>query len=392
LDLLEPSSRQNPYPTYAALRSRDPVHRSERLGMWVLTRYDDVERVVADTTRFSVERFAAGASTRDPTVADVLHHWTVYRDPPDHTRLRSLLGRSFLPRRLDALRPQVQRVVDDLVERMAAKGACDFISDFAFPLPATVIALMLGVPLADIPQVKVWSNQIADFIGGARSGQDAEHARSGLLQACAYFQELARARRRAPGDDVLTLLLGASEEGERLSEDEVVANCVLLLFAGHETTTNLLGNGLHHLLANAEQEALLRRRPELVPSAVEEALRYDAPVAGTLRIVREELTLRGCLLRPGDVVAAMLAAANRDPERFDRPDLFDVTRSPNRHLAFGYGAHFCLGAGLARLEAQTAFATLLRRFRRIVPTESAPRWKAQVFFRELTSLPIVMEE
>jgi cytochrome P450 len=361
--------------------------------MWVLTRYDDVEKVLADTKRFSVQRFASGErSARDRDVASVLHLWTVYRDPPDHTRLRTLLGQSFLPRRLEALRPRVQRVVDDLIDLMAAKRTCDFITDFAFPLPATVIAIMLGVPLDDIPQVKAWSDQIADFIGGARSGKDAAHARGGLLQACGYFQDLARTRRRMPGEDVLTLLLTARDEGQRLSDEEVVANCVLLLFAGHETTTNLLGNGFYHLLVHSEQETLVRRWPELVASAVEEALRYDAPVAGTLRIVREDVGLRGRTLRHGDVVAAMLAAANRDPEHFPRAEDFEVTRNPNRHLAFGYAAHFCLGAGLARLEAQTAFTTLLRRFRRITLVDRTPCWKAQMFFRELVSLPIAVEE
>jgi cytochrome P450 len=393
VDLLHPSSRQDPYPAYEALRASEPVHRSERLGMWVLTRYDDVEQVVTDTKRFTVERFAPGnGGGRDRAVADVLHLWTVYRDPPDHTRLRGLLGRSFLPRRLDALRPRIQGVVDQLADDLARRGECDFIAEFAFPLPATVIAILLGVPLPDIPHVKAWSNQIADYIGGARSGDDAAHARAGLLEACAYFRDLARVRRRAPGEDVLTLLLAAGEQGERLSDEEVVANCVLLLFAGHETTTNLLGNGLHHLLAHPEQEALVRRRADLVGSLVEECLRFDAPVAGTLRIATEDVELRGRTIRCRDVVAAMLGAANRDPDRFARPDAFDLTRTPNRHLAFGYATHFCLGAGLARLEAQIAFATLLRRFRRLTALEALPRWKPQVFFRELAALPVAVEE
>ncbi len=390
IDLLHPSSRQDPYPAYHALREADPVHWNARLGMWVVTRYGDVEHVLTSRTGFSVERFR-GLGERPDTaaLAGVLRHWTVYRDPPDHTRLRGLLSLGFTPRRLQDLRGRIQAIVDDLLDDAAARGTVDFISAFAFPLPATVIALMLGVPVGDLDPIKTWSNQIAAFIGGARSGADAESAGQGLLHAQAYFRDLVRERRTADvRGDVLGGLLAAERDGERLSEDEVVANCVLLVFAGHETTTNLLGNGLYHLLRHPAEEATLRARPGLVPSAIEEFLRYDAPVAGTIRIVTEDVELAGRTLRPGDAVAAMLASANRDPRRIARPDDLDVTRTPNRHLAFGAATHFCLGAALARLEAQITFDTLLRRFRRISLVDELARWKPQVFFRELKSLPV----
>lgn len=391
-DLLHPASRQDPYPAYRALRDEDPVHWHARLGMRVVTRYDDVAHVVTSPKAFSVERFRRWEHRPGmQAVADVLRHWAVYRDPPDHTRLRALLSHSFTPRRLETLRPRICAIVDALLDQAAACGTIDFITDVAFPLPATVIAIMLGVPLADIGQIKTWSNQIADFIGGARSGADAEHAGQGLLHACEYFRGLVRARRAHAGNDVLGVLLTAEERGETLTEDEVVANCVLLIFAGHETTTNLLGNGLYHLLRHPAQEVALRARPALVSSAVEEFLRYDAPVAGTIRIVAEDVELAGRGLHRGDVVAAMLAAANRDPRRFERADDLDVTRTPNRHLAFGYGTHFCLGAGLARLEAQAAFDALLRRFRRLTLVDESPRWKPQVFFRELEGLRVSLE-
>lgn len=391
-DLLHPSSRQDPYPAYAALRDRNPVYHEPRLGMWVVTRYADVEHVVTSTADFSVERFAR-LSQRPGTaaVAEVLRHWAVYRDPPDHTRLRALLAHSFTPRRLHALRPSIEAVVERLADDVEVRGEVDFVARFAFPLPATVIAAMLGAPVEDMGRIKVWSNQIADFIGGARSGADAEHAKAGLLEACEYFRALVRLRRRAPADDVLSLLLAAEERGERLTEEEVVANCVLLLFAGHETTTNLLANGLHHLLRHPDEEAKLRRHPELVPAAVEEFLRFDAPVAGTIRIVRRDVTLGEHTLRPGDTVAAMLASANRDPRHFERPDDLDVGRAPNRHVAFGSGIHFCLGASLARLEAQVAFTTLLRRWPRVAIVDEVPAWKPQVFFRELERLPIRLD-
>lgn len=390
-DLLLAASRQDPHPVYDALREQDPVHWSERLGMWIVTRYDDVSRVLTGRREFSVERFRSlehRSGMQD--LASVLRHWAVYRDPPDHTRLRALLAHSFTPRRLEALRPRIATIVDALLDEGAARGAIDFIAEFAFPLPATVIALMLGVPLADIPLIKAWSNRIAGFIGGARSGADAEQAGQGAREACEYFRSLARSR-PAGGDDVIDVLLAAEEDGARLTEDEIVANCVLLVFAGHETTTNLLGNGLFHLLHHPGAATALRARPDLVPTAVEEFLRYDAPVAGTIRVVTEDVELAGRRLRPRDVVAAMLAAANRDPRHFARPDELDVARTPNRHLAFGFATHFCLGAGLARLEAQVAFATLLRRFRRIALAGESPRWKAQVFFRELERLPVSLE-
>ncbi len=392
VDLLDPISRQNPYPAYAALRERGPIEWSDRLRMWVVTRYRAVERVVTDTKAFSVERFTTSREdSSSRSVANLLRHWTVYRDPPAHTRLRALMSHSFTPRRIEHLRARIQAVVDGLLDAAEARETNDFIADVAFPLPATIIAIMLGVPFCDLGRLKQWSNQIAEFIGGARSGTDAEHAREGLLAACDYFCELVRSRRGIECDDVLSLLVTAEEAGETLSEEEVVANCVLLLFAGHETTTNLLGNGLYHLLRHPEQERLLRERPDAIPSAVEEFLRYDTPVAGTIRIVVEDIALEGQSLRKGDAVAAMLAAANRDPEQFDRPDDFDVLRAPNRHLAFGYATHFCLGAGLARLEAQTLFASLLRRFSRLTLRDDPPRWKPQVFFRELVSLPIGMD-
>ena len=392
-DLLHPTSRQDPYPAYRALQDQDPAHWSARLGMWVVTRYDDVEHVVTSRKAFSVERFR-GLSDRPgmEAVARVLRQWAVYRDPPPHTRLRALLNQGFTPRRLVELRPRIQAIVDELLDRAGAGGTVDFIAAVAFPLPATVIALMLGVPLADLGRIKTWSNQIAAFIGGARSGADAERAGQGLLQASEYFRDLVHARRARPGDDVLGGLLAAEEAGERLTEDEVVANCVLLVFAGHETTTNLLGNGLHHLLRHPAAEAALRAGPALVPSAVEEFLRYDTPVAGTIRIVTEDVELAGRTLRAGDAVAAMLAAANRDPRRFEHADELDVARTPNRHLSFGAGTHFCLGAGLARLEAQATFETLLRRFRHVTLADEAPRWKAQVFFRELESLRVNLAE
>ena len=395
-DLLSVENQMNPFGVYRQLRREQPVHLEPRLRAWVLTRFDDVDHVLSHPALFSVDRFRnvgeeflrRRADMRD--VAVMMRDWAVYRDPPDHTRLRSLLAKSFAAQRIEGMRPLIQRLVDRLLDRAAEREQIDFIADFAFPLPAQVICSMLGVPADDLAQIKAWSTQIAAYIGGSHRGDDIEIAKQGLLHTFEYFRALVRRRRGRSVGDVLDLLLTAEDHGDVLSEDEVVANCVLLLFAGHETTANLLGSGLFRLLSNPDQYARLRAQPEAIASAVEEFLRYDPPVAGTLRVVTQDTGIRGQALQRGEIVAAMIAAANRDPLQFDAPEELRVDRSPNRHLTFGYGIHFCLGAPLARLEAQISFATLLRRFGRIELVGEAPRWKTQLFFRGLSRLDLAL--
>jgi len=396
-DLLCTDNQKDPFPLYEWLRRNDPIHWHPALRAWVLTRYDDVDFVLNRPTAFSVDRFRQVGEEylerrRDMRdVAAMMRDWAVYRDPPDHTRLRALLAKSFAAQRVESMRPLIEGLVDHLLDAAQERGAIDLIAEFAFPLPAQVICSMLGVPAADLPEIKRWSTQIAAYIGGSHRGDDIETAKQGLLQSFDYFRALVRRRRGHSGDDVLDLLLTAEDHGEMLSEDEVVANCVLLLFAGHETTANLLGSGLYRLLSNPDQLARLRAREDLVPSAVEEFLRFDPPVSGTLRIAGEDCELHGEQIRKGDVVAAMIAAANRDPQRFVDPERLEIQRFPNRHLTFGYGIHFCLGAPLARLEAQIAFQKLLRRFRRIELLDETPQWKPQLFFRGLESLDLRVE-
>ena len=393
-DLLDRETQKNPFGVYERLRAERPVYREPRLRAWVLTRFDDVDHVLTHPALFSVDRFRnvgeeflrRRGDMRD--VAAMMRDWAVYRDPPDHTRMRALLAKSFAAQRIESLRPLIQTLVDRLLDGAAAAGRVDFIAELAFPLPAQVICAMLGVPADDLPQIKAWSAQIAAYIGGSHRGDDIETAKQGLLRTFEYFRALVRQRRGHAAADLLDLLLNAEEQGDMLSEDEVVANCVLLLFAGHETTANLLGSGLVRLLSHPAQLAQLRAHPELVQSAVEEFLRYDPPVAGTLRLVTEDTEVRGQPLGRGDTIAAMIAAANRDPQHFEAPEELRIARAPNRHLTFGYGIHFCLGAPLARLEAQIAFTSLLQRFRRIELIDDQPSWKTQLFFRGLTRLEI----
>jgi cytochrome P450 len=395
-DLTDPASRRDPFPVYRWLRVHDPVHWSERLKMWVVTRYDDVQHVLLDPARFSSDRFRkmdAEFVHRRPDAEDVaaiLRDWAVYRDPPNHTRLRGLLNRAFTPRTIELMQPRIRRIVEELLDVMAGSSTPDFIREFAFPLPATVIGGLLGVPAEDLAQIKVWSDQIAAYIGGAQRGRDnIEDARRGLLATCDYFAELIARRRIEGGDDLISLMLAAEDRGDMLSDHEVAANCVLLLFAGHETTTNLLGNGLYHLLERPQQYRLLRDHPELGASAAEEFLRYDPPVSGTIKIVTEPVELRGRRLTAGDMIAAQIAAGNRDPSVFDDPEALRVDRSGPKHLTFGVGIHFCLGAALARMECQIAFAALLRRLPELrLAAEAEPEWKPQLFFRGLARLPI----
>jgi len=392
-DLADPSSQRDPYPAYAWLREHAPVHWSPRLKMWVVTRYDDVQGILQDSVRWSADRFRripAALARRRPEIEDVarvLRDWAVYRDPPDHTRLRGLLNKAFTPRRIETMAPRIQRIIDELLDATAARGTMEVVADLAFPLPATVIAALLGVPGADLPRMKTWSDQIAAYVGGAQSGTTIDEAGRGLAGIVAYFRDLI-ASRGPDGDDLVSLMLAAEDRGDMFTRDEVVSNCVLLLFAGHETTTNLIGNGVLHLLRNPAQLALLRAAPARIPAAVEELLRYDAPVAGKIKIAAKDVELHGTRIASGDLVAIMLAAANRDPRRFPDPDVLDVTRAGAPHVAFGYGIHFCLGAALARLEAALALATVLRRWRELTLLDEAPRWKPQIFFRGLTALNV----
>lgn len=394
-DWKSPPDFGDPYPGYAWLRENDPVHWSETLRAWVITRYDDVLEVFDRPARFSSDRFrkvdARYASRREAVraVAEVLGDWMVFRDPPDHTRLRALLQKSFTTRQLERTRPQMERIIAERLDEMEKRGECDFVRELAFPLPAGVIAVLLGVPASDIGQLGVWSDQMSAYIGGSiQPADNFEQTRVGLDEMCAYFRQLIAEKRRRPDDALISMMLAAEEGGDQLSEEEVVSNCVLLLFAGHETTTNLLANGLWLLLENPEQMRALRARPDLLGAAVEEFLRIEAPVPATNKVALEDFAWRGAEIRAGDKVLPFIAAANRDPAQFPDPDRLDVTRQPNRHLAFTYGIHFCLGAPLARLEAKVGFEALLARFPRIEHLDAAPSWKPLLFFRALERLRI----
>jgi len=394
-DFREKSTLDDPYPGYAWLRENDPVHWSETLRAWVVTRYDDVLEVFDRPARFSSDRFrkidpkyASGRpAVRD--VAEVLGDWLVFRDPPDHTRLRALVQKSFTTRQLERTRPRIEETIDSLLDAVEERGECDFIRDFAFPLPAFVIAVLLGVPTADLEPLKRWSDEMSAYVGGSLEPIDNfERTRAGLLAMVAYFRDLIAEKRRRPDDALISTMLAAEQGGDTLTEEEVLSNCVLLLFAGHETTTNLFGNGLLALLDRPDQLDLLRREPARMTSAIEELLRFEAPVPATNKVALEDFAWHGANVHRGDKLLPFISAANRDPLKFEVPDRLDITRSPNRHLAFTYGIHFCLGAPLARLEARLGFDALLGRFRHIELAGGPPAWKPLLFFRALERLPL----
>ena len=395
LDLKSAENVQDPFPVYRWLRDQAPVYWSESLTAWVVTRYADVVDVFGNPQTFSSDRFRrideryASQRPAVQAVAEVLGHWLVFRDPPDHDRLRGLLQSSFTPKHLESSRDRIQRTADTLLDHVVARGTMDFIREVAFPLPATVIAGLMGAPEDDLEAIKAWSDRLASYLGGAVDARDNfTEASAGVAALVRYFDALLRERERRPSDDLMTLMLRAEHQGDHLTHDEVVANCVPLLFAGHETTTNLLGNGLFHLLRHPAQAALLRADPSLLHHAVEELLRYDGPVPATVKIATEDRSWHGRTIRRGDMVMPFMASANRDPRQFPDPDTLDVCRAPERHVAFAAGMHFCLGAWLARLEARIVLDTVFRRLPDLELASAEVRWKPMIFLRGLESLPL----
>ena len=390
---------QDPYPVYDRLRAEAPVHDSQANGGWMLFAYEDVHATLRDHARFSSRgRFAAALERMEPAVraeiGPLTDHFTVgmlANDPPDHTRMRGLVNRAFTPRVIGAMRPRIQEIVDELLDAVADGESFDLIADFAYPLPATVIAELFGAPVSERDRFKAWSNDILGFQGtGNPSSESVLRAQDALLEMRAFLSDLADRRRVEPGDDLLGLLVAAEADGDRLTEQELLTVCVTLLTAGHETTTNLIGNGVLLLLTHPDQLALLRSRPDLMPSAVEEMLRFESPLQRNPRRVAVDLDLHGQHLKAGDYVMQVLGAANRDPAAFPNPHRFDITRAPNRHMAFGHGIHFCLGAPLARMEAPIAIEELLRRFPQIAlaDPQAPPRWLRHGLLRGLESLPV----
>jgi cytochrome P450/class 3 adenylate cyclase/tetratricopeptide (TPR) repeat protein len=388
-DPARPEFHSNPYPFYHRLRLQDPVHQTAS-GFWVVTRYPDVVTVLRDA-RFGREDFGPMVSAVYGDDSERVPRPMVFRDPPAHTRLRALVSKAFTSRVVQGMRPHIQEIVDRLLDRVQDARAMDVISDLAYPLPVTVICEMLGVPAGDRDTMRQWSADITLSLDALGLPSDREIVRRGRAARHAlgeYFRGLLPERRRHPRTDLLSLLIAAEEQGDKLSEDELLATCVLIFIAGHETTVNLIGNGLLALLQHPDQLDKLRQDPDLLPGAVEELLRYDSPVQRTARVTKAELELGGKTIPRRALVVAAIGAANRDPERFPDPDRLDLARRDKDHIAFGFGIHFCLGAPLARIEAQIALGTLLRRMPRLALATETPQWRESSTLRGLKELPV----
>ena len=388
---LSPAFHADPYPFYRHLRETDPVHLSA-LGLWILTRYEDCVTSLRDP-RFGRDGFEAILSAQygEESETGRLPRSMLFRDPPDHTRLRALVNRAFTPRVIEGMRGQIQGVVDLLLDRVERQGRMDVIGDLAYPLPVTVICDMLGVPAGDHEQIKEWSSDIIrslDAIGMPSDASIVERGRIGRRGIADYFRALLPERRRHPRADLLSSLIAVEEQGDRLTEGELLATCVLLFIAGHETTVNLIGNGTLALLRHPDQLRRLREDPALIGSAVEELLRYDGPVQRTARIPSEDITIGTQTIPKGEMVMPFLGAANRDPAQFPDPDRLDITRADNRHIAFGMGIHFCLGAPLARAEGEIAIGSVLGRFAMLRLLDEEPAWGGSLAIRGLSSLHV----
>jgi len=388
---------EDPSPFYHEVRDADPVHWSEQWDSWMMTRYEDVKAALSDWRRFS----SAGKSHRYmrhlPT--DLREELRPYEenfstglinsDPPGHTRLRTLVNQAFKPKVIEALRPHIQSIVDGLLDAVGDAGRMDLVTDFAYLFPTTVIARMLGVPLEDRDRFIDWANGInAPHMTRRVEPDRFRDAQRELLGLKEYFRRLYRKRLEKPQDDLMSRLAVASVEGDRFTEEELLATNVTLVMAGFESTMSLIGNGMLALLRNRDQLEKLRADPSLIESAVEELLRYVSPVQRQLRVVMEDLEVGGKRIRKGQLAALLIGAANRDPDRFPDPDRLDITRSDNDHIAFGWARHTCVGAHLARLEGQVAINTILRRFPDLRLTEEAPKFGEHVLLRSLVSLPV----
>ena len=394
-NLLNPEVLANPYPLFHRLRSEDPVHWDPFLHAWVVTRYEDVVTVLhhysAERTPTPEQLTAMGLASLNP-IAEIMVKQMLFLDAPAHTRLRTLAAHAFTPQRVEILRGHIREITNLLLDKVQHKGRMDVIGDLAEPLPCVITAEMLGVPVGDHLQLKAWSQDFAEMLGNFQHNPErASRILKGVLDMANYFRSAMREQRLHPRDGLVSSLMNAEIQGDRLSEDEVIANCIVTMVGGQETTTNLIGNGVLSLLRNPDQLEKLHSDLSLIPSAVEELLRYESPSQHTARLAPEDAVLGGRRIRKRQAVIAVMAAGNRDPERFPDPNRLDISRADNRHLAFGWAAHFCFGAALARIEGQVAFEGILRRLADLALEPGPLVWRNNLGLRGLQALPVTFK-
>ncbi|MGA7320685.1 MAG: cytochrome P450 [Candidatus Sulfotelmatobacter sp.] len=391
---------QDPYPTYARLHEEGPLHYVDvgsKWAVWSVFSHAECSSIAKDP-RLSAKRarqmllpLPLSRQSEFSELARMLSLWLIFMDPPEHTRLRKLLNKGFSAAAVEGLRPQAEAIVDQMLKPLLHGSEVELMSEFANPMPVRIISELLGVPQALHGTFVNASRAIAVFRGNPnRTVEEARAAQDALIELTEFFRKTVAERRRNKGSDLISLLIDIEEEGEVLTEEELYAQCIALLFAGHETTRNLIGNGMYTLLQHPQETAELRERPEMIRSAVEELLRYESPVQFTARVLKEDIEVCGQQIRKGWTVLCMLGAANRDPKQFKEPNQLDLKRLNNQHLAFSAGLHFCIGAQLARLEGQIALLNLVQRFPEMKLTGPRPEWASTFGFRGLKSLPVIM--
>jgi cytochrome P450 len=386
---LSPRVYLNPYPKYAELRAQDPLHWSPLMEAWVATRYDHVDAMLRDQKRFSNDpRQRQRTRAARPTVENPGGQSMLFVDPPEHTRLRALVNKAFTPQAIAALTPRIQAIVQELLDEIPEPSHFDLIDTLAYPLPVIVMAELLGIPPQDRARFRHWSNRRARVLEPTITPGEIQEANRAAYELDAYFRGVIQARRLEPRDDLISTLVATEEAGDTLTQDELLVMLRLLLIAGNETTTNLIGNGMLALLRYPDQLQKLRDTPDLIDTAVEEMLRYDTPVQLDFRTALEDVEIGGRRITRGQGIMLLLGAANHDPEVFHTPEQFDIARREASHLSFGRGVHHCLGAPLARTEARLAFTGLLERFSTIRLLTEQPPFKDNVVLRGLQSLPI----
>jgi cytochrome P450 len=391
---------QDPYPTYARLHEEGPLHYLDVGGKWaVWSIFSHAEcSSIAKDPRLSAKRakqmllpLPLSRQSDFSELARMLGLWLIFMDPPEHTRLRKLLNKGFSPAAVEGLRPQIEAIVEQMLKPLQHGSEVELMREFANPMPVRIILEMLGIPQELRDTFVNWSRAIAVFRGNPnRTVEEARAAQDALVELTEFFRKTVAERRGNKGNDLISLLIDIEEEGEVLTEEELYAQCIALLFAGHETTRNLIGNGMYTLLRHPQETAGLREKPEMIRSAVEEILRYESPVQFTARVLKEDIEVCGKQIRKGWTVLCMLGAANRDPKQFRDPDQLDLKRLNNQHLAFSAGLHFCIGAQLARLEGQIALLNLIQRFPEMKLTGPRPEWAPTFGFRGLKSLSVIL--
>lgn len=401
IDLRDEEVISSPHPVYNFLRENDPVHWNASIKGWVVTRHDDAREVLRDP-RFSVEKLTPFVNqmhgqtrAKVEVLADTMKHWLPFMEPPTHTRMRKVLQRGFMPRRIAALEDFVQATVTRLLDNVADKGRMDVIEDFAYPLPTVVIGAMFGVPLEDSDKLRNWSLNLGKFVLGGTPGPDKYDSASEAIELMrVYFRELVEEHKKAPRDNITSSMVETIGKPDGMTEDEVIASLVLILFAGHETTANLIGNAILSLIRNKPQLERLQGDLSLLPRAVEEFLRFESSAHLIVRVAKEDVEIRGRKIGKDQRLFIVLNAADRDSSQFDFPDQLDVTRQKNPHIAFGYGLHSCLGQPLARIEAITALRGVLERFDNLelAIDDSELRWHSEILVHGVKSLPITFRK